>query len=114
MSPVNNKTQKVKTVLRTITIHAKRQPLMHFARHRTPMENCNPDTHFAEIVWANQKGPCPECRKECRKCLKYNHFARVCRSSRQGRSEGPTQRRDKTNIQPLNTSNSNDNSQPED
>ena len=50
---VNNKTQKVRTVLRTITIHAKRQPLMHIARHRTLMENCNPDTHFAEIVWAN-------------------------------------------------------------
>ena len=63
---------------------------------------------------AHHKEPCPARGKECRKCLKYNHFARVCRSSRQGRGEGQTHRRNKTNIQPLNTSHSNDNSQSED
>ena len=64
--------------------------------------------------WPHQNGPCPARGKECRKRLKNNHFARVCRSLRQGRNEGQTQRRDKTNIQPLNTSHSNDNSQSED
>ena len=53
--------------------------------------------------WPHKNGQCPARGKECRNCLKYNHFARVCRSSRQERSEEQNQRREKTNIRPLNT-----------
>ena len=53
--------------------------------------------------WPHKNGQCPARGKDCRNCLKYNHFARVCRSSRQERSEEQNQRRHKTNIRPLNT-----------
>ena len=53
--------------------------------------------------WPHKNGQCPARGKECRNCLKYNHFARVCRSSRQERSEEQNQRRDKTNIRSLNS-----------
>ncbi len=57
--------------------------------------------------WPHKNGQCPAKGKECRKCLKLNHFARVCRSARQSQGRREAQGRDNANIRPLNTSDNN-------
>ena len=58
--------------------------------------------------WPHTNNSCPAKNKECRKCKKLNHFARVCRS---GIVESPGQSTTKqsqsrdNNIRPVNTSN---------
>ena len=53
------------------------------------------------------KGPCPAKGKECRKCGKSNHFAKVCRGKQQPASKSPYTRRqhkqrpDKKPIHPI-------------
>jgi hypothetical protein len=53
------------------------------------------------------KGPCPAKGKECRKCGKSNHFAKVCRGKLQPASKSPYTRRqhkqrpDKKPIHPI-------------
>ena len=57
--------------------------------------------------WPQTNNPCPAKNKECRKCKKLNHFARVCRS---GPMESPGQSTAKLSqsrgntIRPVNTS----------
>ena len=57
--------------------------------------------------WPHTNNPCPAKNKECRKCKKLNHFARVCRS---GPKESPGQSTAKLsqsrgdNVRPVNTS----------
>ena len=57
--------------------------------------------------WPHTNNPCPAKNKECRKCKKLNHFARVCRS---GPKESPGQSTAKlsqsrgNNVRPVNTS----------
>ena len=59
------------------------------------------------VEWPHTSNPCPAKNKECRKCKKLNHFARVCRS---GPMESPGQSTAKlcqsrgNNIRPVKTS----------
>ena len=39
--------------------------------------------HFCGGSYPHSKGPCPAKGKDCRKCGKRNHFAKVCRGKQQ-------------------------------
>ena len=55
--------------------------------------------------WPHKTGICPAKGKECRKCSKLNHFARVCRSGQdRGRWQG---RHESKDIRPLYVSGNN-------
>ena len=58
--------------------------------------------------WPHTNNPCPAKNKECRKCKKLNHFARVCRSGiveSPGQSTAKQSQSRDNNIRPVNTSN---------
>ena len=56
--------------------------------------------------WPHTNNPCPAKYKECRKCKKLNHFARVCRSGIVESSGQSTAKQSRgNNIRPVNTSN---------
>jgi hypothetical protein len=51
--------------------------------------------HFCGGSYPHEKGPCPAKGKDCRKCGKQNHFAKVCRGKQQQQKQQRRERRPK-------------------
>ncbi len=51
--------------------------------------------HFCGGSYPREKGPCPAKGKDCRKCGKQNHFAKVCRGKQQQQKQQRRERRPK-------------------
>ena len=70
--------------------------------------------HFCGGSYPHSKGLCPAKGKDCRKCGKRNHFAKVCRSKQQQSPSDKSKKREQNNqkrlVNPLNTQTDSDSS----
>ena len=72
----------------------RREPRQRQTPHASQCRNCGKE-------WPHENNPCPAPGKECRKCGKLNHFAKLCRSSKPDPEVSRRNRRSAKKIQPV-------------